>query len=429
MKSGSRPFKSGISVLRVFGWITACLTAVIVGLWSYAIANQNRAPAKVLALGLPAYTAETGDLALASLGARRQQDAEAAVTPLERSLALKAYRSDPLAVSSVGILALDMRAAEKRQQLLELAGRLSRRSSFVSFELVKAAAVRGDEPGFFSWLSRAALTNADARRVYISAMADATARSGALEGLLPVIGPDPSWANFYWNAVNQRPNSLRNGAKLRIALTEAPWRQSRQKPTDPILVRQLVAHNDYETAHELVSALAPERSANRPDALLVNADFSKRSALAPFDWALASSGNLGATIDVRARRLVISAIPGAYGMVARQLLRLDGGSYEFRWKLSSNEPLSEGSLTVNLRCADVGKAPPIKPADLAIGEHRHVFVVPAKSNCQWYWLGMDASVPDDGMGFDAQLGPVRLVKLSESPEDEATAALATPESR
>ncbi|MGN6690703.1 MAG: hypothetical protein ACTHJU_07160 [Sphingopyxis sp.] len=414
-----------MTVLRVSGWVLAFLTAVVVGLLSYAIANQYRAPRLVMALGVPAYTAETGGPALISLSARRAQAPEARPTPLERSLALKAFRNDPLSVPSIGILALSMTEPAKKQKLLELAGQLSRRSSFVGYELIKSAAVRGDERAFFSWLSRATLTNSDARKVYIGAMADATAREGALEGLLPVLGPDPAWAQYYWNAVNQRATSLRNAAVLRIALTRAPWRQIATKPTDPVLVGQLATNNDFETAYRLVGALNPRGSSEHSSALLVNADFSRAPIFPPFDWALASSGNLGASIDAAERQLVISAIPGAYGAAARQLIRLKPGNYEFGWKLSSNEPLAKGSLAASLRCADAGQELALQPVDLAVGEHRHIFVVPSSSKCQWFWMGIDASIADDGLGFDVQLAPVRLVKVSEDREDGTAAISAT----
>lgn len=412
MKDRAQSWKSRTTAFRVSGWIVTCLVAGAVGAWSYSVANQARTPGQVFALGLPAYTGDPGSLALASLAARRQKNVKAAVTPLERSLALKAYRRDPLAVSSIGILALAAGEPAERQKMLELAGRLSRRSSFVSYELIQTAAARGEEQLFFTWLSRAALTNSDARKVYIAAMADATGRPNALEGLLPVIGPNPSWTLYYWNAVNQRPAGLKNGALLRIALTREPWRQNRMKSTDPTLVRQLVAHNDFDTAHALVDALTPGRSSRADGNLLVNADFSKPAALAPFDWALASSGNLGASIDVRQQRLLISAIPGAYGKVARQLVRLDAGTYEFRWKLSSSAAIPENGLTVGLRCASSEQKNFAQPENLAVGEHRHIFVVPAKSNCEWYWLTIDASIPDDGAGFDVQLAPVRLTKIT-----------------
>lgn len=414
-----------MTLLRVSGWVLAFLTAVAAGLLSYAIANQHRAPRLVMALGVPAYTAETEGPALISLSTRRAQAPEAAPTPLERSLALKAFRNDPLSVPSIGILALSMKEPAKKQKLLELAGQLSRRSSFVGYELIKSAAVRGDEPAFFAWLSRAALTNSDARAVYIGAMAEATARDGALEGLLPVLGPDPAWSQYYWNAVNQRAASLRNAAMLRIALTRAPWRQLATKPTDPVLVQQLAANKDFETAYRLVGALNPRSPSKRSGALLVNADFSSIPAFPPFDWALASSGNLGASIDAPERQLAISAIPGAYGTAARQLVRLDPGNYEFGWKLSSNQPLAKGSLVASLRCADAGKELSLQPVDLAVGEHRYIFAVPSASKCQWFWMGIDASIADDGLGFDVQLAPLRLVQVSTGREEEAAAISTT----
>src|SRR3546814_9597138 len=72
----------------------------------------------------------------------------------------------------------------------------------------------------------------------------------------------------------------------------------------------------------------------------------------PFDWQLASSGSLGSTIDPRNRRLIISAIAGATGMAARQLVSLEPGRYVLSSSMTIASPLATNMLSARVECAE-----------------------------------------------------------------------------
>ena len=258
-----------MNVARISGWLAGVAGAVVVAGWSYAIANQGRAPATTAALNLPFTQTANGALALGSLArrqaeAQRQGNASVEVNRFETRLAESAYRSDPLAVTAIGIMGMsisDAGAPKKGTAVLEAAGRLSRRSSLVANELIESAGLAGDDATFFRWLSRAMLTDEKVRNVYIAAMADATAQDRSVAALVPIVGPAPAWSGYYWSAVLARPRSLVNAAKIRLAIARGPWpKKDDMLPVDQNLVTGLVSIREFEMAQSLAKVLKRGKS-------------------------------------------------------------------------------------------------------------------------------------------------------------------------
>ena len=398
---------------RVLGWLIVSAFAIGVGLSSYAISNESRAPAKALIVGVPPSAIASGNLALQSLGARRVRDGRARVSPHEVTMAARAYQSEPLAASAVAIQALSLSGgvnSDRGQALLELAGRLSRRSVLVNMSLVEAAAKRDDRRAFFAWLSRAMLTNSEASQAYGAAMAEATAQNGAVEALIDVLSPKPRWANTYWELVTRRPESLGNAARIRIALAREPWRQTDIQPTDEILVLGLAGIGRFNEARQLANALRPAK--REKGNLLVNGSFAGDAALAPFDWRLAALGNLGASIDARNRQLVVSAVGGASGSAAQQLVQLVPGKYRFAWTMSSNAPMPADAMKVRIRCAEPGVESPIGILTPLLAGKRSKNIQVAVGPCRWHWVSIDVALQDDALGIDATISDLSLSPVS-----------------
>lgn len=395
---------------RILGWLAALALAAFAGVWSYAIGNEGRAPAKSLIVSTPFDGTARAGLAFQSFAARTVRDPAARVDPRERALALQAYRDEPLSLPALSVLAMamtDTKETERRQSLLESASQLSRRNVLVSNELMKSAAARNDDRVFFTWLSRLMLTGVEARRVYGAAMAEATAKPGAVAALTPILGAKPRWADYYWTLVAGRPNSWVNAASLRGAVARPPYRQTDVTRTDQTLLARLVQVGKFAEAQQLASDLGLRRS--HAGSMLYNGDFAATPLLAPFDWQLSALGNLGASIDNNDKRMTVSAISGASGAAAKQLLRLEPGSYRLSWSLSSETPFEPGAIVAQLRCADprVQVAPP--PAVPLTSGKREAGWTVAESGCQWYWFSIDATVPDGGAGLDVYLDQVSLV--------------------
>lgn len=403
-----------MTISRILFWLVGGVLAVLVGMSSAVIANQVKHPSRSMAIGVAPMGRATANLAFASYAARQQRDPKAMISKRERALATQAYRSEPLSSAALGMLiaSTDRANGTRRQALLDLGGKLTRRSSLITSASIEAAALRGDETDFFRWLSRAILTSASLRTTYIQAMAQATARPGSAATLAPVIGSNPSWSDRYWNAVTSVSASLENAAELRVLIAGAPWRQTGISDTDRLLAMRLVEHGHFDTARRMAAALSGVSASPTAAGLIINSDFSRSPALPPNDWQLASSGNLGATIDAERNLLSLSAIAGARGYAARQLVELAPGEYEIEWDLVPNAAIEKGTLTARIACAEKGSNSDIaKVIDLDAG-HERAEVAIVSSDCRWHWLSVNVSVPDMSPGIDAQFRRVNLRRIN-----------------
>ncbi|WP_257550934.1 hypothetical protein [Sphingopyxis sp. DBS4] len=380
------------------------------------IASQVKDPARSAAIGIGPMGQAKANLAFASYAARQQQNRNAAISVRERQLALTAYQSEPLSSAALGILIASTGRADaaRRQALLDLGGKLTRRSSLITSASIEAAALRDDETSFFLWMSRAILTNGTLRSVYVKAMAQATARPGAASTLAPVIGPEPSWSDRYWRAVVSVPASLENAAKLRILVAGAPWRQTEIRDTDRALARRLADYGHFNALQQLAAALRRTPASQAAEGVLPDADFSQPAVLPPIDWELASSGNLGATIEPERKRMSISAIAGARGYAARRLVALAPGAYEMEWDLVAGAALEKDVLSARLSCAEKGSDPgAAQIVSLGVGHQRAGLAI-ANDACRWYWFSVNVNVPDMSAGIDAQFRRLNLRRVDQA---------------
>ena len=395
------------------GWVLAISAALVVALLSFAIVYETNSPARSVSVPMPSYAAAEGNLAFQTYSARLASDAGTRVSPLEISLARQAYRKDPLAVPALGIVALSMTdeaETDRRRLLLQKAGELSRRSALVGYELIKDAALRRDDVAFFQWLSRSIKTNSKARATYLATLAEATSRDGAVAALVPIVGPAPSWSEAYWRAIVNRPSSLANGARLRIAVTKRPWNLDRVMVTDQQLIQQLVSAGEFDLAQQLVGALRPVPSKSETANLLGEASLARQPDLPPFDWDLTSLGYMGAVVEPETESLAISAIGGARGVAAKRLIYVEPGDYTFGWTLSRTGEALANALSVEVECAE-SEARAAKPYTVRlIDGTQSVQLMVASGSCRWYWFSIRADISDGSAGFDARLRGLSLAR-------------------
>jgi len=396
-----------VSFYRTLGWLVVSGLAAFVALSSYVISNEVKAPAAAYATGFPPAGIAKANLAFYSYGARAFYDRRASVTTGEVALARLAYRTEPLSSTALSMLLQSISDSGVEERLLELASDLTRRNSLLNEKQIDSAAARGDDAAFFQWLSRSMLTNNDLLAAYVGAMAQATAKDGAVEALTPVVGPRPRWADHYWEQVAKVPASTVNAAKLRVAVAGAPWLQTEIRRSDQMLALALTNRGEFDAAFGLYRGLGLAREKPTRN-LLFNGTFWRQPKLPPFDWQLAVSGTLGSSIDPEDKSLRVSAIAGARGYAARQLVSLRPGNYQLGWSLSASMPFESSTLWVRLNCAETGvKAS--KPVHILLkaGSHSNTFAIPP-DGCNWYWLSIDIGLPDTSPGFDAVFQNISL---------------------
>jgi len=396
-----------VKAYRIAGWLAASALAIWVGASSYVISNEVKAPAAAHAVGLVPTGTTSANYAMMTYGVRALKNPKAAPNKGEVDLARAAYRVEPLSSTALALIIPAMSEGRTRLALLARSGELSRRNSLLNEEQIRIAALRGDDRAFFRWLSRSVLTNNDLGAAYVGAMAEATAKDGAVAALAPVIGPAPSWSESYWRQVIQRPASLMNAAKLRAAVAQPPWRQTAVSRWDRYLSMGLANRGDFDAAQALYKGLGLARE-GRSANLVSDGGFGRQPRLPPFDWQLAVSGTLGASIDEKDKSLLVSAIGGARGFAARQLVSLSPGNYGLGWSLSASMPIAPSTLLARINCAEPGvKAAPIQPVPFAAGNNSVLISVP-ESACRWYWLSIDVVLPDDSAGIDVYFRNISL---------------------
>lgn len=398
---------------RVIGWAAAATLATFVGLSSAVIVNQVRAPARSLAIGVTPTGVAEGRMAFDFYRRALGADPNATVKAGWERMARRSYAAEPLETGALGLIAAAWAEAAdaRRLALLHAAGRLNRRDGLIAAQLIQLAAKAGDQDTAFRWMAHTIETDTAARGDYVRAMAEVTAREGAVDALLPLIGPRPSWTDQYWQHVIGRPNSLANAAALRVALTREPWNQRGIGDSERTLMGALVKGQRMDEAQQLALGLRqPIPSLGGRGNLIFNSDFSQSPRLPPFDWSLMATGALAASVNDGDKGLTISAIGGAQTYAARQLIRIEPGDYRLGWTLTSD---AENALPIfaTVRCAESGAAGggdfvrlPMKTGTAAIRLR-----VP-ESGCRWYWLAINVATDDAASGFDATIRNLSLVR-------------------
>lgn len=392
-------------LLLAIGVITASAAAV----QSFAIVNQRRAPARSVAFGMP-----FGGVAKASLGsalqaARIAKNPQSVPAKAEIQLAREGFASEPLAMPALAILIQSAEAegrAAQARKLLVRAGELSRRDNLINAMLIDDAMKKNDPSRAVLLLGRAMTVNYKVRDIYVGRMAAATVRPGALEALPPLLGRNPDWAKEYWATIAGNSALMPNGAKVRLQIARTPWNLNKPNDTDFRLIKEL-ANFDPATAFGLSQALGSPNSSTGE--ILTSPNFDREPQFVPFDWELLQSGDIGADIEPKAGRLVLSSLPAASGVAARQMVRIAGsGRYRVQWKISGLSAGTDASLKFRLSCADRAKGvAPIAPAILAQGSGSAVVDI-GTSACGWYWATLELDTSLSPAGVDVEVRQLSL---------------------
>jgi hypothetical protein len=411
-------------VLRTVVLLFSLLFAAFVGVSTFVIGNQVKAPPLATAVAWPIATLAPANDAYNGYSARLSRNPAARVTTAERKNALTTYLSEPLSVPGLALLETSRLVANPATNFayLRTVSELSRRTTYVNRRLAETYGRQGDTVHMFRWLSRTAKTNRDFERAYVASLAASLSLRGAVEGITPLVGEDPPWREEFWRLAVRNTPALDRAAAIRKNLIRAPWRQTRIDQDEQWLLAALAAAGRFDTALDLASALA---SANHirsfaPQGQLVRNDrFRAQSRLEPFDWRLSRSSDIVSAIYPKEPGLSVGAITGSSGTAAQQLIQLTPGAYSLAWSISAFEKWGAHQVAVRLRCAETGvAAAPIDPVFLDDKAGNVRVTVPA-GDCGWYWLSLDIAVPDDGSGMDIVVNRLSLAAAASGSEAPA----------
>jgi hypothetical protein len=213
----------------------------------------------------------------------------------------------------------------------------------------------------------------------------------------------PAWEKDFWQAVAGNDGALPNAEVLRGRILAGPENLG---DVDQALVSAFIRVGRMDLALSYAKSL-PALPDDR-DNLVRNSSFSEESLLPPLDWDLTSDGRVSAAIDRSVGTLELSALPGTGGVIARQLIAMQPGSYTLLVKLGQ-QALSAGSdITVRVVCAEKGVTGPSLNERLS-GDTERPFVVP-ETPCRFYWLTLEFSALDSSNPALASIAEVRLAR-------------------
>ena len=181
-------------------------------------------------------------------------------------------------------------------------------------------------------------------------------------------------------------------------VANAPWLGT--------MIRTLVEHRQYDRARTLW-ARTSGIGQSATSGLLFDPNFSDSATLPPFNWELTSS-TLGLA-ERRSGRLQAIYYGQEEGVLARQLLVLGPGRYEFAAPARGSAETGDGSALVWLvRCADATGGAPLASAPAAAG--RLAFAVP--QSCAAQWLELAGRSSDTGREIEMEIGPASLSRVT-----------------
>ena len=386
---------------RFFVLIAGLLLAAAAGAAAFSAAGKLANPAAA-ARAFPLNGEAAAERAMRRYEAqmRKARNPAALPDPAIRALALDAYRREPLNLDAAFILLRGnaQMSAARRLDALDAAYRLSRRSTPVSFDLLTAHSRAGNTAGAIGVLD-SMLRRQTAVHGQLLAFLSGLVRDRSTHGdFLVLLSRKPAWAGQFWRQLAQTPDGLPGAWPL--------WQRVRSAgiATEPELDALLVSGLADQGLFDDAEAMARRVSAFDWGAGLRNGEFARLPDVVPFDWQLYATGDYGAAIAADREALVVSALPGSRGTVARQIVRLDQARYGMNADLGPGAPLQGNAmLRARVDCLDpaaVGTLLEAPVADLPASFARGI--------CRWAQVSLNVAVPEAADGQEWTVERMRL---------------------
>lgn len=395
---------------RIAIFLVALPIAIVAMLAAVSQSAQNFAPA-IAAAAFPPNGSAIASMARLSERVDQQADPQAVNPPSAQTLALarKAYLAEPLAYDAIYSLARgsSQDKAMDTYAILQTAHGLTRRSTGLQMELLAELSKRNDDAAGFAVIDELLRRNTKVHDVLLKTLATAASNQKLLPSYRRLLAGKPPWADEFWRQLAQSAPGLANAAQIRIDYLQDGGKVDPE--VDQLLVEGLAGQGLFDDAATLAQRLWPDKGIFKADRGIVrNSDFSSESDLLPFDWRLINTGDYGASIDPRGGTMFISAIAGARGPVAEQLVRLPGDEVRLDAKLADSTPGNMlQSATVSLVCL----APISSAGILYSGQVDRQAKIIETGVCKWAMLKIDLAVPSSGEGMEISLASINLTAV------------------
>ncbi len=392
-------------------WIIALILAGITA--SHAVGSVGKRIAPTAALSsFPAngfVYAGASDAILKSSVIANEGKIPEKIDPMAGKLAKKGFLLEPTAASAVRMVAFDLASQgdqERARALMRMVLTISKRDRIANFWLVDDYGKLDDIDNALKYYDITLRTSQSAAELLLPTMVTALQNDAFVEPFAKLLVGRPPWAENFWQKLVNSRESITNAADLRLRLQKRDISipmQSEQR-----LIAQLVRYGHLEEAQMVYGALTTAKKT--AGQLVSNADFNDAGGLPPFDWQLNSEGEYGASISPEDGQLLVSAVPGASGVAARQLVTLEPGTYQLSAKIDSGK-LDTTRLDAKLRCAT---SPPannlVATISLSKTGVEQKFLIPS-ADCRYYWVDLDIKIPKEGDFDDVILDSFMIVAI------------------
>lgn len=317
-------------------------------------------------------------------------------------LARAALLRDPTIVvawRSLGMVAIARRRQDDAARMFHFAGQLTRRDLPTQLWLIEERVQRNDVPGALRQYDATLRSSGASYEILFPILVQATAGNGIVEPLADLLNTMPPWRRFFLERLaGGAPDSAKLARLMQLIRRSA---NADEQELMANAMRTMVERRQFEPAWRVYQLLA----GSGPAAMLRNGDFEQANRYPPFDWEIADDlnvdGELRPATEGRGQHLHASATSGSGGMVARQLLLLQPGTYEVTAVAGTDEGTNPAHLQWVVQCAGATGTPLLSadlPALTRQVQARATFRVPA--GCTGQWLNFNVRA-DFGPGTTA----------------------------
>ena len=301
-------------------------------------------------------------------------------------LAEAALLRDPTNVDAIWVLAY-VRGVQNRvneaRALIRYSDQLSRRDLPTRLWLIEERVQANDVNGALRNFDIALRTSSQAPTVLMPVLVSAAQDDNIARSLLVLLRTNPAWRQAFFERLVQGSRSHSRAVYLMQGQLNA------SNVGDRFIARaaftRFLRENDPAQAYALYDVIAGVSPALRA-APVRDGGFDRNGDLPPFDWMLTADENLAGMRQARPdvannAALYVYSQGGRTGEIARQLLRLTPGRYQFSARTGNLPRGAEGQPSVRLEC--------VSGAQLFGGIFRDMgggqaFTVPG--NCPFQWL-------------------------------------------
>lgn len=331
------------------------------------------------------------------------------MSPQAGDLARHGFALEPLSAEAVRMTALDLDMSGDRaraRKVMRLVTALSKRDRIANFWLVEDYGRLQNLPAIlekYDWTLR---TSRSVQEVLFPVMVQSLTDPIFIAPYHDLLRSNPPWAPDFWQRLVRSKGSLVNAARLRARLGSGAGASLGEQ--DAELSNQLVKNGHLTEAFSLRQSLLGNEANGKTMELIANADFAKQPFLPPFDWELLSDGEYGAAIDSEQGQLIVSAVPDASGVAARQLVKAPPGNYRLQVQLAQNK-LESTELRVDVRCAQAPRATN-RVASLPItGKNNTLDLTLGGGGCGFFWIEWVVTIPGGAPFDDVVVDAIRLL--------------------